>query len=472
MTSDAGTWLNESLGGFLPIGGIALVCTVIATSWRTVMNWFNYARSRVVVTVTVDDILSSAVQGYVWRESSPSNFGGREYKGRYFYVRSLSRMRMVALETMSANGRVCWLNSHRWPSVKIPVWVCGLPQPDDQPGAFNAKPRSQQMTMTFVRGLLDADRLVSDALNWFNAENDARVADSRRSAAGRRRYFVRVVSGSGDRELVASSGGHPTADRITEHPGGYTAIDALPYRMLDVDINDVGPVVSERGCALSRLALCDDLQTIVDRVRHWRNDESWFLDRGIPWRIGFVLAGEPGTGKTSLVRAIAEDLDMPVFVYDLSTLRNDELLDAWVAMQQHTPCVALIEDMHAVFDGCVNQTKHQSLSFDCLLNAIDGIRRTDGVMLVVTTNRPETLDCALTRPGRAERMITIGPMTREQRRVIAERILSGFGESDEEQLVTSAVDATDGMVGASVQEHCVSIARTLRDRSTIEAHIR
>src|SRR5262249_48845816 len=135
------------------------------------------------------------------------------------------------------------------------------------------------------------------------------------------------------------------------------------------------------------------------------------------------------TGKTALARAFAEELDMPLHVYNLAEMGNFELMKAWAEMQANVPCVALIEDIDNIFHGRQNvvrsrlgaalfgrrETKKRQnndadeetegggrsmgmLSFDCLLNCLDGVERSDGVFTIITTNDVTKIDPALGQP--------------------------------------------------------------------------
>lgn len=176
-------------------------------------------------------------------------------------------------------------------------------------------------------------------------------------------------------------------------------------------------------------------------------------ERSIPWRRGVGLYGLPGTGKTSLVRAIGEDLDLPVYSYDIRTLRNSELIEEWHTMLSNTPCIALIEDIDAVFHGRDNIAQRACLSFDCLLNCIDGIRRSDGVLLAVTTNNVKHIDPALSRPGRLDYMLEMGVLDKWLAEPIIQRILGDYPH-----LLESARDQCHGKTGADVQKICGQIA--------------
>ena len=73
-----------------------------------------------------------------------------------------------------------------------------------------------------------------------------------------------------------------------------------------------------------------------------------------------------------MIRGIAEDIDLPVYVFDLATLFNNELRAYWREMLTNVPCIALIEDIDAIFKGRQNIAGGH-LTFDCLLNCLDGI---------------------------------------------------------------------------------------------------
>lgn len=165
-----------------------------------------------------------------------------------------------------------------------------------------------------------------------------------------------------------------------------------------------------------------------------------------------------------VARAIARDLDLPVYVFDLASMSNEELVENWHELSSSAPCMALIEDIDAIFDGRQNRLGEEGggLTFDCLLNCIAGIESADGVLLVITTNQPGAVDPALgvedeygraSRPGRIDRVVHFGPLDEACRRRLAIRILEECP-----QHIDRLVAEYDGATGAQFVDACARLA--------------
>ena len=153
-------------------------------------------------------------------------------------------------------------------------------------------------------------------------------------------------------------------------------------------------------------------------------------------------------------------------------MSNYEFYSEWAEMLSSTPCIALIEDIDAIFYGRENiRNKNNNLdllTFDCFLNCIDGVQNTDGLFLIITTNRVELLDEALgkprtdkdmngthisTRPGRIDRAFELKALDKDCRLKIAKRILA-----DCPDFINKVIEKSEGFSGAQMQELCTQMA--------------
>jgi chaperone BCS1 len=150
-------------------------------------------------------------------------------------------------------------------------------------------------------------------------------------------------------------------------------------------------------------------------IERFRRRKQWYLDRGIPYRRGFLFEGPPGCGKTSLVMALAGHFSLPIYVLNLGSLSSDDdLFKAVMSVPENA--LLLIEDIDAATTAKPRKSKpveptkpgepaekeEATLTLSGLLNALDGTFSRDGRVLVLTTNHPENIDPALIRPGRAD----------------------------------------------------------------------
>jgi hypothetical protein len=141
--------------------------------------------------------------------------------------------------------------------------------------------------------------------------------------------------------------------------------------------------------------------------------EDWYSRHSIPYRRGYLLQGLPGTGKTSLSYAIASEAELDVYVLSLSNINLIE--STIISLFQLLPrrCLILLEDIDAVgISRSITQSQHQinpgprPISLSTLLNILDGPFAKKGCIICATTNYPERLDAALTRPGRIDKIVT------------------------------------------------------------------
>lgn len=157
---------------------------------------------------------------------------------------------------------------------------------------------------------------------------------------------------------------------------------------------------------------------IVADVRDFLARQQWYVDRGIPYRRGYLLYGPPGSGKTSFIQALAGELDYGLAMINLSErgMTDDRLAMMLTKLPQRS--ILLLEDADAAFvnrrqadgDGYSGAT----VTFSGLLNALDGVAAGEERIAFLTTNHVDRLDPALIRPGRVDMMVRIGEATRHQ----------------------------------------------------------
>ena len=123
---------------------------------------------------------------------------------------------------------------------------------------------------------------------------------------------------------------------------------------------------------------------------------------GIPWRRGYLLYGSPGTGKTSLVTAIASELSLNVCSVSLaSSGLNDDRVNALLSSVPPRSII-LIEDIDSFFRQREQANAQMKLSFSGFINALDGVASHEGSVVFMTTNFPELIDDAVIRSGRVD----------------------------------------------------------------------
>lgn len=140
---------------------------------------------------------------------------------------------------------------------------------------------------------------------------------------------------------------------------------------------------------------CNDLATFFENEEHYRRI-------GVPWHRGYLFHGPPGNGKTSLVSAVAHEFKMHLYNLPLSSVKDDKELT--VKISDISPrSILLLEDID-IFSRSMKreQAAGDGPTLAGLLNALDGVGTPHGLLTFMTTNRIETLDDALIRPGRVD----------------------------------------------------------------------
>lgn len=154
---------------------------------------------------------------------------------------------------------------------------------------------------------------------------------------------------------------------------------------------------------------------IYNDVQEFLTSREWYSQRGVPYRRGYLLHGPPGCGKTSYIMALAGKLEYDICQMNLSnSALSDERL-SYLLNVAPPKSIILLEDVDAAFlsreDLDYNKSAYQGLgrvTLSGILNCLDGVASSEERILFMTTNYPERLDPALTRPGRVDMKVYIG----------------------------------------------------------------
>lgn len=170
-------------------------------------------------------------------------------------------------------------------------------------------------------------------------------------------------------------------------------------------------------------------ERIVSDVKEFIDARGWYLDRGIPYRRGYLLHGPPGTGKSSFIQALAGELDCNIAMLILS--QRGLVDDRLAAFLQKVPprTIVLLEDADAAFSNRrqidPDGYSGANVTFSGLLNALDGVASAEERIVFMTTNHIDRLDEALIRPGRVDVTVRLDYATEAQFQDLWDRFYDG-----------------------------------------------
>lgn len=167
----------------------------------------------------------------------------------------------------------------------------------------------------------------------------------------------------------------------------------------------------------------EDIDTIKSRVNFFINNRNWYNEKGIPYSLGLLLSGEPGTGKTSTIKCLANETGRHIFNINLNNDISKQQLENLffneiVQLEAGEPfCIPLdqriyvLEDIDCQSDivkqrtdtsNTQNEDSTGQIDLSFLLNLLDGVLEMPGRIVIMTSNFPDSLDTALVRPGRID----------------------------------------------------------------------
>ena len=176
-------------------------------------------------------------------------------------------------------------------------------------------------------------------------------------------------------------------------------------------------VKSTKGIKFIDVAGEDEAKENLAEIVEYLHNPERYREIGASMPKGILLVGPPGTGKTMLAKAVAGEADVPFF-----SMSGSEFVEMFVGMgaskvrdlfkqaKDKAPCIVFIDEIDAIGkkrDGQIGGNDEREQTLNQLLTEMDGFEENNGVIILAATNRPETLDPALLRPGRFDRRVPV-----------------------------------------------------------------
>ena len=176
-------------------------------------------------------------------------------------------------------------------------------------------------------------------------------------------------------------------------------------------------VKSSSGIKFSDVAGEDEAKESLAEIVDYLHNPDKYREIGASMPKGVLLVGPPGTGKTMLAKAVAGEASVPFFSMSVSEfvemfvgMGASKVRDLFKQAKEKAPCIVFIDEIDAIGkkrDGQIGGNDEREQTLNQLLTEMDGFEGNTGVVILAATNRPESLDPALTRPGRFDRRVPV-----------------------------------------------------------------
>ena len=222
-------------------------------------------------------------------------------------------------------------------------------------------------------------------------------------------------------------------------------------------------VKSSEGIRFSDVAGEDEAKENLSEIVDYLHNPAKYREIGASMPKGILLVGPPGTGKAMLAKAVAGESNVPFF-----SMSGSEFVEMFVGMgaskvrdlfrqaKEKAPCIVFIDEIDAIGqkrDGRVGGNDEREQTLNQLLTEMDGFESNNGVIILAATNRPESLDPALTRPGRFDRRVPVELPDLKGREESIEVVIAGYQKknailTDQEKKVVAYHEIGHALVAA------------------------
>ncbi len=238
-------------------------------------------------------------------------------------------------------------------------------------------------------------------------------------------------------------------------------------------------IKSSDGIKFSDVAGEDEAKENLTEIVEYLHNPDRYKEIGASMPKGILLVGPPGTGKTLLAKAVAGESNVPFF-----SMSGSEFVEMFVGMgaskvrdlfkqaKEKAPCIVFIDEIDAIGkkrDGQFSGNDEREQTLNQLLTEMDGFEGNNGVIILAATNRPESLDPALTRPGRFDRRVPVelpDLKGREEILKVHAKKVKAAGGIDYEKVARMASGASGAELANIVNEAALRAVRDGRDAVT------
>ncbi len=238
-------------------------------------------------------------------------------------------------------------------------------------------------------------------------------------------------------------------------------------------------VKSSEGIRFNDVAGEDEAKENLSEIVSYLHDPGKYKEIGASMPKGILLVGPPGTGKTMLAKAVAGEANVPFF-----SISGSEFVEMFVGMgaskvrdlfkqaKQKAPCIVFIDEIDAIGkkrEGNISGNDEREQTLNQLLTEMDGFEGNNGVVILAATNRPESLDPALTRPGRFDRRVPVelpDLKGREEILKVHAKKIKTSGDINYTQVARMASGASGAELANIVNESALKAVREGRSAAT------
>lgn len=314
----------------------------------------------------------------------------------------------------------------------------------------------KKLSISYIRGTFDTDLFLSNIIN-----NYIEIITGMTKKHEDDRFYVKYIQGKSKKDIFNNKNTPQNGESLTNFlPKDSNSTKTIWETFYSANLLKVLPLIGIKPEDMGEISVNQrdkflfsvNANRLFNIVLTWKNNCSWFKERQIQHKSGALVYGPPGSGKTQTIREICKKTGVPVFVFDIASMDNQEFHKEINGV--NSPAIVLIEDIDTVFEMRKNIIDEENgLTFDCLINHISGINPVQGIFFIVTTNNIEKLDLALIRPGRLDHKIEIGELSEECKRYTATNILADYPEEAE-----SLIKNQNLKYAAEFESACINLA--------------